>query len=69
MEWVTEKYITDEAHREYTRKMWDLKRLVVRWRRRIILNRAKSMGIEEKNFVLLYRKITRTGPQAPKKKP
>jgi hypothetical protein len=68
LEWLTGVYISEEAHREYMRKIWDLKRLVVRWRRRVILNRAKSFGIDEKSFVLLYRKITRTGPQAPKKK-
>ena len=69
LEWLTGLYISEEAHREYMRKMWDLKRLVVRWRRRVILNRAKSFGVDEQKFVLLYRKITRTGPQAPKKKP
>lgn len=67
--WITGKYIDDEAHRAYTRKIWDLKRLVVRWRRRVILNRAKSMGVDETKFVLAYRKVTRTGPKpAPKVK-
>jgi hypothetical protein len=69
LEWQTGLYISAEAHREYMQKIRDLKKLVLRWRRRLILNRAKSMGVDEKNLVLLYRKITRTGPQAPAKQP
>lgn len=69
LEWLTGLYISEEAHREYMRKIWDLKKLVLRWRRRLVLNRAKSMGVDEKNLVLLYRKVTRTGPQAPAKRP
>ena len=69
LEWLTAIYISEEAHREYNRKIWDLKKLVLRWRRRLILNRAKSMGVDEKNLVLLYRKVTRTGPQAAAKRP
>lgn len=68
LEWITGLYISEEAHHQYIRKIWDLKKLVLRWRRRLILNRAKSMGVDEKNLVLLYRKVTRTGPQAPAKR-